>query len=151
MIIREMNQYEIMEVLEKTAKVGRLACAQDGQPYIVPLNFVYRLGYLYSFTTLGKKVEWMRTNPKVCVEFDHISATNDWQSVLVTGRYEELTSDTEHLEARNEAYNLLSKRAEWWQPAYVDTVIRDHIRKLEPIYFRILVEEKTGHKAMKSH
>ncbi|WP_447406298.1 pyridoxamine 5'-phosphate oxidase family protein, partial [Clostridium perfringens] len=31
-----------MEVLEKTAKVGRLACARDGQPYIVPLNFVYR-------------------------------------------------------------------------------------------------------------
>ncbi|MBA8903139.1 pyridoxamine 5'-phosphate oxidase family protein [Phyllobacterium sp. P30BS-XVII] len=150
MIIREMNQYEIMELLEKTAKVGRLGCSHEGQPYVVPLNFVYRLGFLYAFTTFGKKIEWMRDNPKVCVEFDHIYATNDWQSVVITGRYEELTQAPEHMEARNQAFSLLSKRAEWWQPAYVNTVIRDHSRALEPIYFRILVEEKTGHRAVKS-
>jgi nitroimidazol reductase NimA-like FMN-containing flavoprotein (pyridoxamine 5'-phosphate oxidase superfamily) len=96
------------------------------------------------------KAEWMRSNPKVCVEFDNIAANNDWQSVIVTGHYEELAGDPDTIDARNEAYGLLSKRAEWWEPAYVKTVIRDHVRALQPIYFRILLTEKTGHKAEKA-
>jgi nitroimidazol reductase NimA-like FMN-containing flavoprotein (pyridoxamine 5'-phosphate oxidase superfamily) len=148
MIIKEMTPTEINELLEQT-KFGRLACAHDGQPYIVPLNFAYHLGALYSFTTVGQKIEWMRANPKVCVEFDHISATDHWQSVVVTGRYEELPKDSVHGDERLVAYELLSKRAEWWEPAYVKTVIRDHERPIEPVYFRILVTEKTGHKATK--
>jgi nitroimidazol reductase NimA-like FMN-containing flavoprotein (pyridoxamine 5'-phosphate oxidase superfamily) len=149
MQITEMDQFEIMQVIEN-ATVGRLACVHDGQPYIVPLNFICRLGYLYSFTTFGKKIEWMRANPKVCVQFDDITATNNWQSVIVTGQYEELAGDQDTNEARNEAYGLLSKRAQWWEPAYVKTVIRDHVRGLQPVYFRILITEKTGHKAVKS-
>ncbi|CAN7705960.1 pyridoxamine 5'-phosphate oxidase family protein [Phyllobacterium sp. LjRoot231] len=148
MQITEMNQFEIMQVIEN-ATVGRLACVHDGQPYIVPLNFAHHFGALYAFTTFGRKVEWMRSNPKVCVEFDNVSATNDWQSVIVMGQYEELTHDQDTNEARNEAYGLLSRRAEWWEPAFVKTVIRDHVRALQPVYFRILITEKTGHKAMK--
>ncbi|MEK1886178.1 MAG: pyridoxamine 5'-phosphate oxidase family protein [Phyllobacterium sp.] len=143
-----MDQFEIMQVIEN-ATVGRLACVHDGQPYIVPLNFVYHLGALYAFTTFGRKVEWMRSNPKVCVEFDHVSATNDWQSVLIIGQYEELATDPDTIDARNVAYGLLSKRAQWWEPAYVKTVIRDHVRAVQPIYFRVLVAETTGHKAVK--
>ncbi|MEK1887145.1 MAG: pyridoxamine 5'-phosphate oxidase family protein [Phyllobacterium sp.] len=149
MHITEMDQFEIMQVIEN-ATVGRLACVHDGQPYVVPLNFVCHLGCLYSFTTFGKKIEWMRANPRVCVEFDNIAATNDWQSVIATGHYEELAGDPDTINARNEAYALLSRRAEWWEPAYVKTVIRDRVRWLEPVYFRILITEKTGHKAVKS-
>ncbi|SDP55111.1 hypothetical protein SAMN05428967_2412 [Phyllobacterium sp. YR620] len=149
MHITEMNEFEIMHVVEN-AFIGRLACVHDGQPYIVPLNFAHHFGALYAFTTFGRKVEWMRSNPKVCVEFDKVSATNDWQSVIIMGHYEELGSDPDTIDARNQAHALLSKRAEWWEPAYVKTVIRDHVRGLQPVYFRILITEKTGHKAVKS-
>lgn len=144
-----MNQFEIMHLVEH-AKVGRLACVRDGQPYIIPMNFVARPGYFYSFTTYGRKIEWMRANPHVCLEFDEISGTNNWQTVVAFGQYEELTDHPDHIAARNEAHALLSKRAEWWEPAYVKTVIRDHPRPLEPVYFRILITEMTGHKAVKS-
>jgi nitroimidazol reductase NimA-like FMN-containing flavoprotein (pyridoxamine 5'-phosphate oxidase superfamily) len=149
MHITEMDQFEIMQVIEN-ATVGRLACVHDGQPYIVPLNFVCHLGCLYSFTTFGKKIKWMGDNPKVCVEFDDIVATNNWQSVIVTGHYEELAGDPDTVDARIEAHTLLSKRAQWWEPAYVKTVIREHVRGLQPVYFRILITEKTGHKAVRS-
>lgn len=149
MQIMAMNQFEIMQVVEN-ARVGRLACVNDGQPYIIPMNFVCRLGYLYSFTTFGQKIEYMRANPRVCVEFDDIVTINQWQSVVVTGHYEELTDDPVHANVRNEAHALLSKRAEWWEPAYVKTVIRDHVRTLRPVYFRILISDMTGHKAVKS-
>ena len=97
MVIQEMSRDECLAVLAG-ARLARLACAKEGQPYIVPVYIAYdrpRLGEprLYGFTTLGQKVEWMRANPLVCVEVDDVTAFDRWVSVVVTGRYEEL-SDT---------------------------------------------------------
>ena len=147
MMIHEMTQQEIKELLSRT-RIGRLACSYEGQPYIVPLSFAYSSVYLYSLTTAGQKVDWMRKNPKVCVQFDEIQTTNVWQSVLVVGRFEELTS--QHIDARNTAHQLLSTSAEWWEPAFVKTVIHGQERALEPVYFRIAISETTGHRAAKS-
>lgn len=149
MIIHEMTQQEIKVLLGRT-RIGRLACSYEGQPYIVPLSFAYNSVYLYSLTTAGQKVDWMRKNPKVCVQFDEVHTTNVWQSVLVIGRFEELTSDSQHIDARNTAHQLLSKSAEWWEPAFVRTVIRGQERALEPVYFRIAISETTGHRATKT-
>ena len=148
MVITEMTQQEVHELLER-ATTGRLACAKDGQPYIIPLTFAYSGVYLYSFTTVGRKIDYMRANPRVCVEFDDVAATNSWQSVIVTGSFEELTKEPGHEEIRNTAHTLLNKSAEWWQPAYVKTVLRDRERPLEPVYFRISILETTGHKTLK--
>jgi hypothetical protein len=38
-------------------------------------------GMLYSFATIGRKVEWMRANPLVCVEVDEIVSRQKWQTV----------------------------------------------------------------------
>lgn len=149
MIINEMTREEINALLGR-AKVGHLACVKDNRPYIVPLSFAYNSVFLYSFTTLGRKVEWMRENPHVCVEFDEIDSTNRWQSVVVTGLYEELPGDPSHIDARNTAHNVLSKSAEWWDPGYAKTVIRDKERPQEPVFFRISILELTGHKAVKA-
>ncbi|MBZ3695440.1 MULTISPECIES: pyridoxamine 5'-phosphate oxidase family protein [Phyllobacterium] len=148
MIIEEMTGQEIKSLLQRVT-LGRLACSKDNQPYIVPLSFSYDVAFLYALTTAGTKVDWMRSNPKVCVEFDEIVATNNWHSVIVNGLYEELTDAPEHISARDDAQKLLSKKAEWWQPAYVKTVIRDQERELNPVFFRISILETTGHKAIK--
>ncbi|MHC1550141.1 pyridoxamine 5'-phosphate oxidase family protein [Phyllobacterium sp. K27] len=147
MIIQDMTQQEIKEFLAR-ATIGRLACAKDNQPYLIPLSFAYDTVSLYSLTTGGTKVDWMRENPKVCVEFDEVVATNNWQSVIVTGIFEELTNDPAHIDARNNAHRLLSRTAEWWEPAYVKTVSRERIRPLEPVYFRIAIVQITGHKTV---
>lgn len=149
MIIREIPRTDIEAILARQG-VGRLSCVKDNRPYIVPLNFAYDSGFLYAFTTMGKKIEWMRGNPNVCVAFDEVSATNEWKSVVVTGVYEELTEEPALMSARNTAYTLLQKKAEWWQPAYVETVIRDQKRPLTPIFFRISILESTGHEAVKT-
>lgn len=112
MIINEMTKAEINALLSR-ASIGRLACSRDDHPYIVPLRFAYHSVFLYSFTTVGQKVEWMRNNPHVCVAFDEIDATNRWQSVIVNGLYEELSNDPSHVDARATAHHLLSASAEW--------------------------------------
>jgi len=91
MLIREMNRKECLRVLAG-ARLARLGCASENQPYVVPVYLAYdeATECLFGFTTPGQKVEWMRANPLVCVEVDEIAAYDQWVSVIAFGRYEEL-------------------------------------------------------------
>ncbi len=89
MFIQKMTEAECLSILTRT-RLGRLACAHENQPYIVPIYFAYEQPYLYAFTTPGQKVEWMRYNPLVCLEVDEVEDSEHWTSVVIFGRYEEL-------------------------------------------------------------
>ena len=91
MVIRDMSREECLRVLAG-ARLARLACAHENQPYVVPVYLSYHesSGCFYGFTTPGQKVEWMRANPLVCVEVGDVAAYDQWVSVIATGRYEEL-------------------------------------------------------------
>lgn len=146
MFIHEMTIAECVSALHK-AKVGRLACAQNGQPYTVPINFAFDGTYLYGFTTLGQKIEWMRANPLVCLEVDEIISENQWMSIIVFGQYEELPDKPEYERARVRAHSFLQKRAIWWEPAALSQEHRDQPHSLTPIVYRLHVKKITGHRA----
>ena len=55
MLIRDMNAQECRDLLARPG-VGRLACAHDNQPYIVPVYFAYEPDRLYGFATFEKKL-----------------------------------------------------------------------------------------------
>lgn len=147
MVIHEMTMEECHEFL-KHMKFGRLACSHNGQPYVVPIYFVSDGKHLYAFSTLGKKIEWMRTNPLVCVEADEVVDDLHWKSVIVLGRYEELEEIPEKINKRKYALALLQNRSMWWQPAFVTRTFQSPARSVELIYYRIRVEEVTGHRAV---
>lgn len=146
MFIHEMSVAECYSALERT-NVARLACAREGQPYAVPVNFAFDGTYLYGFTTLGQKIEWMRANPLVCLEVDEIISKNQWMSLVVFGEYEELPDKPEYEHARTRAHALLQERAMWWEPAYISQEHRDQTHSLTPIFYRIHVKKITGHRA----
>ena len=66
MRIQAISEDERMALLGRVS-VGRLACSLNNQPYIVPVAFAYEPGFFYIFSTEGKKIEWMRQNPNVCL------------------------------------------------------------------------------------
>ena len=144
--IHDMTDSECREALRR-ATVGRLACAKDNQPYVVPISFMIDGDHLYAFATLGQKIEWMRTNPRVCLEIDERIARERWQSVVVFGTYEELPDVPKFAAARTKAQELLQKHAMWWQPACVCDDERDTPHSDEPIAFRINITRMTGHRA----
>lgn len=89
----EVNQME--ELLQKQA-VGRLGLSKNGQPYVVPLHYLYEGGKIYFHSRKdGQKISCLLTNPKVCFEVDQLidissddSACNfhtRYRSVIVTG------------------------------------------------------------------
>jgi nitroimidazol reductase NimA-like FMN-containing flavoprotein (pyridoxamine 5'-phosphate oxidase superfamily) len=129
--------------------LGRLACAHDGQPYITPIYFAYDDNYLYGFSTLGQKITWMRANPLVCVEVDELASPQDWTTVIVLGKYEELPAKSQYEVYRKRAYDLLQRQPVWWEPGYVKTVLDEKTRPIrESMYFRIHIDQISGHRGV---
>jgi len=172
MVIDELSDEECLRAIAQT-RFGRLACALDNQPYVVPIYYAYHktpdgASYLYSFTTVGQKIEWMRANPLVCVEWDHVENHDQWTSVIAYGRYEELTPGPEprprlpmratplpdeevlEQEIRRASELLREYSATWWQPASAAFVRRTHgdaMQSWTPIYYRIRIECVSGRRA----
>jgi len=143
-----MPLQQCRDLLERVG-FGRLACARENQPYIVPTYFAYEPDpdHLYGFATMGRKIEWMRLNPLVCVEADEMLNPQNWASVIALGRYEELSNTPEFSKERNHAQSLLAKRSLWWQPGYAASRARGRRNAASAILYRIHVEEMTGVRA----
>jgi len=147
MLVGDLHSGECYELLARLS-FGRLACARDNQPYIVPIYFAYEPHRLYVFATLGKKIEWMRTNPLVAVEADEVKSHSEWVSVLVRGHYEEFPDTPEHAEVRHRAQALLEKRSLWWQTGFAAAQARAGFNRDQPIFYCIHIDEISGHRAM---
>lgn len=146
MLMSKMQDRESRDFLARLG-LGRLGCAHDNQPYIVPIYFAYEPDHLYGFATFGQKIEWMRTNPLVCVQADEVFGNDNWTSVVVRGRYEELLDTSEYAQERKKAQSLLEKRSLWWQTGYVASTIRNQPQPPAPILFCIHIEEISGFRA----
>lgn len=112
------------------------------QPYIVPIYHAYQDHWIYSFSEPGQKIDWMRANPLVCVEADHLRR-EQWATVVVFGRYEELSDTPEFRDERALAFNLLRRRATWWEPGS-SKPMPDGRPAAIPIFYRIKLEQITG-------
>lgn len=145
-LIQELTRQESVDLLAR-AHLGRLACSREDQPYIVPITFAYENNCLHSFSTVGQKLEWMRANPRVCVQVDEIVNPQEWVSVIVFGRFEELPDTPERQDARALCHDLLRRKAMWWEPGYVRTILGGAQRPLVPVFYRIHLVQITGHRA----
>jgi len=142
MLITKMRSKECRELLTRVS-LGRVACTCNDRPYIVPIYFCFDDDRLYGFSTLGQKILWMRQNPLVCVEVDDIREHDDWESVVVLGKYVEISNAPQEAEARNHVRSLLKKRDRWWQSGYTAAQVRRG-GVAAPVYYCILIEKLTG-------
>ena len=126
---------------------GRLGCASDNQPYVVPIYFAYEPYQLYGFATFGRKIEWMRKNPKVCVEVDEVVDHYQWTSVVATGRYQELPNTPEFDTERLNALTALQKHLLWWQTALAAQQLPTRSESPEPLFYCIYIDSITGVRA----
>ena len=143
MIIAELDRSECMALLA-AARLGRLACCNDGRPYVVPVHFALEGEFLYGFSLVGRKIAWMRANPHVCVQVDEFDPDRQWRSVVVNGRYEELPDRIGWKVQRERAWSLLSRHAGWWEPGGLKPVTEGTAPHL---FYRIGIDEVTGRQA----
>lgn len=93
--IRVLPDAEI-EALLHSAIVGRIACCDhgaggDGRPYLVPLAFGYDGAAIYAHSGPGRKLDFMRAEPRVTFEVDEAIAADRWRSVIAEGTFAEIT------------------------------------------------------------
>jgi nitroimidazol reductase NimA-like FMN-containing flavoprotein (pyridoxamine 5'-phosphate oxidase superfamily) len=146
MNVTDMTRQESIDILS-ASRLGRLACARENQPYVVPFHYVFSDNHLYSFSLMGQKVEWMRQNGQVCVQVDQMESYRKWQSVVVFGAYEELPATTQWERERGHAWSLLQQHANWWEPGDLKPDAQAPARTSAHLFYRIRVETVTGRRA----
>ena len=146
MHVKDMSRESSLSLLGHM-RLGHIACTRGLQPYVTPFSFAYHEGYLYSFATVGQKIDWMRANPLVSVEVEHIVSVDEWQSVVIAGHFEELGETPESRDGRSVVHDLLAVNADWWRPDNVRTLNRADAPASAPVYFRIAIAEISGHES----
>lgn len=143
MWIRRLSTLDCTKILARN-HFAHLGCAMAGNPYVVPIYFSYSDNHLYAFSMPGKKIEFMRANPKACVLVEERGEGRGWRSVLVEGHYQELDETPEHEADRKHAWLLLSRHKTWWEPGGLKPdrlPITDHSTHL---FYRIRMEAVSG-------
>ncbi len=142
----ELNETQTKNLLSSQV-MGRLACSDRSQPYIVPITFTYDGIDIYGQTHEDEKLKIFRKNPNVCFEVDLITDISSWQSVLVYGEFEEIASSLE-----NKARAILYKRVFSLRTTSVIhkyghelTAKVEENNLVKPVFFRIKINKLMGH------
>ncbi len=146
MRISPISRQECGELLNRVS-MGRLACSLNNQPYVVPVSFSYERDRIYIFSTLGKKIKWMRQNPKVCLQVDEMGSPSSWASVVVTGTYLEL-NEPQYAAEREHAKEQLAQYSQWWRTPLAQRREQSSDLSIEPVFFRIDIESMSGLRAI---
>jgi uncharacterized protein len=146
MRIVAIPQQECGELLQRVS-IGRLACSLNDQPYVVPVAFSYEPDCIYIFSTVGKKIEWMRQNPKVCLQADEMGHGSSWTSVVVTGGYLELDK-VQHPSQREHAREQLAQYSKWWSNPLAERREKVSDLAVETVFFRIDIASMSGLRAI---
>ena len=73
------------------ATLGRVAFVHDGEPYIVPVNYLLHEGSVVFRTTYGTTLDTVSAGARVAFEVDRIDEqTHLGWSVIVSGKAEEI-------------------------------------------------------------
>jgi len=132
-----LNEIEARKVLQ-SARVARLGCIVNGEPYVVPISCHLEDDCLYSHSLPGMKISGLRENPGACVQVDEIESDLHWRSAIAFGKYEEITKSNE----REEILGRLLRQFPMMTP--VESAIAVDASAPQVIVFRIRIDRLTG-------
>jgi nitroimidazol reductase NimA-like FMN-containing flavoprotein (pyridoxamine 5'-phosphate oxidase superfamily) len=144
-MLGQLNEQQMNNLLASQV-VGRLACTDSMQPYLVPVTYAIDGNYIYGQTNEGMKLGLLRNNPNVCFEVDTMTNMANWQSVIIRGRFEELAdNDAENARVilRNRVFPMMTSATIDGEQHKVETELDDSNR-MKRVMYRISIAEKTG-------
>lgn len=137
MIIRSLTKAKCTEVLSRN-RLGRLACARNGQPYVVPIYYADADRHLYAFSLpAGRSTSCVPTPWRRSWSRRSRRAAG---AVVIDGRYEELPDKIGHKRERDHAWLLLWELGSLKPTLPVSTYARE-------IFFRIAIDGTSGRAA----
>jgi uncharacterized protein len=134
---RTSSEAEAQTVIS-TGRVGRLGCIVKGEPYVVPIHYLFEDSSIYSHSLPGRKIRALRVHPRACLQVDEVESELRWRSAIAFGNFEEIHDDLE----RAQVLRKLLTRFPLLTPVE-SRVVRDAAAP-EIVVFRIRVDRVTG-------
>jgi nitroimidazol reductase NimA-like FMN-containing flavoprotein (pyridoxamine 5'-phosphate oxidase superfamily) len=119
-------------------KIGRLGCVDNGEPYVVPINYVFADGSIYSHSLQGRKIDLLRAHPRACLQVDEIENELKWRSVIAYGNFEEIRVPSD----RRSILSKLLARFPLLTP--VESLMAQDASAPDSIVFRIRIDRISG-------
>lgn len=135
--MKELDEVEVTKLLAE-GTIGRLGCVDHGEPYVVPINYLFEDGKIYSHSLPGHKIDLLRAHPRACLQVDEIDSGFEWRSVIAFGNYEEIRGTDE----RRTALTKLLSRFPLLTP--VESVMAMDANGPDSIVYCICVDRITG-------
>ncbi len=131
-------QEDEARALLSACRIGRLGCIDDGEPYVVPINYVVENGSIYGHSLPGKKIDAMRAHPRACLQVDQLADDFHWRSAIAYGDFEEISISSD----RRLILGKLLARFPLLTP--VESVMAQDAGAPNPVVFRIRIDRITG-------
>lgn len=144
-MLGKLNETEIENLL-LSQSVGRIGYTDGKKPYITPVTYVYDGKNIIGQTKEGMKLEIIRKNTNVCFEVDIMSSMDNWKSVIVSGKFQELAGE-EAEKAREYLFGhvlTLMTDSSIHQHQHRVTGTVDDGNRIKPIMYEIKINEKSG-------
>lgn len=90
--LKSLSESECHQLL-KVSNFGHLGFELKGKITVLPINFLFSNGFVYSHSLEGSKLEAMRKHPEVCLQTETADSLIHWKSVLLWGHFEECRGD----------------------------------------------------------
>ena len=134
---RTLSEVEARNLIAD-GKLGRLGCVVNSEPYVVPINYVFEDGSIYSHSLPGRKIEVLRAHPRACLQVDEIENDFSWRSVIAYGNFEEIRVPSD----RSSILGKLFARFPQLTP--VESVMAQDAGAPDSVVFRIRIDRITG-------
>jgi nitroimidazol reductase NimA-like FMN-containing flavoprotein (pyridoxamine 5'-phosphate oxidase superfamily) len=93
-VTKSLSEPDAWSIINES-NLGHLGCIDNGEPYVVPINYVAIERQIYSHSLAGRKIQALRQNSRACLQVDRIRDEFHWQSAIAFGRFEEIRNDSE--------------------------------------------------------
>lgn len=137
-MIKELSEKETRELL-KTRRFGHLGCVlKSGEPYVVPVNYIFKDKAIYLHSLPGQKLDALRENRKACLQVEEIKEGFGWKSAIAFGEFQEIKRTNEKIKILQE----FNERFPELTP--VEAMMEEEWNVGGLVAFRILVKKITG-------
>ena len=137
-MIENLNENEAREFLHEQ-KFGHLGCVlESGEPYVIPVNYLFKDDGIYIHVLPGQKLDALRANGKVCLQAEKIEKSCRWQSAIAFGEFKEVKKTSEKIEILKK----FSARFEHLTP--VEAMIEEQWNLGGLVVFRLNIKHVTG-------
>ncbi|SEA55727.1 pyridoxamine 5'-phosphate oxidase family protein [Bizionia paragorgiae] len=144
---RTLKDNENLRILEDNY-IGNLGYISQNKPFVVPITYFYNKEKhaIIGYSAMGHKIRALRENREVSLLVTDIDSVNAWKSVLVHGKYQELS--TSEAKSQMHTFSLGVKDLIINNELRTVNFIEEFSSKIDtddyPIVFLIHIDEITG-------